>query len=367
MRMVSLFAGVGGFDLAAERVGIEVVGQVENHGPAVEVLERHWPLTPRWEDIHDVAAGDVRGCDILAGGFPCQSYSVAGRRGGLAEDRGALWWEFHRLIAGVRPTWVVGENVPGLLSSNGGRDFGTIIGSLTDLGYSVTWAVLDSQWFGVAQRRRRVFIVGHSGGVPRPEVLALAEGLCGHPPPRREAGSFATQAFTGSTYGGGGADDNRAQGGFVVPATAPPLMARSFKSPNVEGGEDVVVPLSFQSNAGSQMYVHEDQSPPLTVASGTGGNPPAVAFTQNSRDEVRDLGDLAGSLTADQGSHIGTNIAQPAGVRRLTPTECERLQGFPDGWTDNLSDTQRYRAMGNAVTVNVAEWILGNLKESDDE
>src|SRR5690554_5656352 len=186
MRVGSLFAGIGGFDLAAERAGMEVVFQSEIDKYASRVLDHHWPHVENLGDIHGIT--DPPAVDVLCGGFPCQSYSVAGSRGGLADDRGALWWEYHRLIAELGPEWVVGENVPGLLSSRGGADFETILGSLTELGYGVAWAILDAQWFGVAQRRRRVFIVGHSGGVPRPEILALSEGLYGHPEPSRKTG-----------------------------------------------------------------------------------------------------------------------------------------------------------------------------------
>ena len=120
MNVVSLFAGVGGFDLAAESAGMTITGQVEIDPHARSVLERHWPDVPRWEDVHDVTAADLGTVDALVGGFPCQDYSVAGSRQGLAGDRGALWWQFHRLIDECHPRWVVGENVPGLLSSAGG-------------------------------------------------------------------------------------------------------------------------------------------------------------------------------------------------------------------------------------------------------
>src|SRR5690606_13994105 len=135
---------------------------------------------------------------------------------GLAGDRGALWWEMDRLIGELRPTWVVGENVPGLLSSRGGADFETIIRSLTERGYGVAWAVLDAQYFGVAQRRRRVFIVGHSGGIPRPEILALGEGMYGHPAPSREAGQETAPTLASRTRGGGGlGTDTELDGGLI--------------------------------------------------------------------------------------------------------------------------------------------------------
>src|SRR5690606_12604835 len=181
MKLGSLFAGIGGFDLAAERVGMEVAWQSELDPHASRVLAHHWPDVPNLGDIHDIT--EPPAVDVLCGGFPCQDYSVAGRGAGLAGDRGALWWQMHRIIAECRPTWVVGENVHGLTTSRHQDSLRTIIGSLVDLGYGVVWRVLDAQWFGVAQRRRRVFIVGHSGGQPRPDVLALAQSVSGDSPP----------------------------------------------------------------------------------------------------------------------------------------------------------------------------------------
>lgn len=320
----SLFAGIGGFDLAAERAGMTVAWQSEIDKQASKVLAHHWPDTPNYGDIHDMVPGldDIATVDVLTGGFPCQDYSVAGTRGGLAGDRGALWWEYHRLITALRPTWVIGENVPGLLSSRDGADFETIVGSLLELGYGVAWAVLDAQYFGVAQRRRRVFIVGHSGNEPRPEVLALGEGLYGHPEPSREAREdVAGTLAPGSQAGGQRSTDLDGQGAWVL-------------QPKGTGG-----PSGDEINH--------------------------LVFAQNQRNELRDLGDLAGAVAAEPGMKQQTYLATAAtpSVRRLTPLECERLQGFPDGWTDIPSNknTNRYRQLGNAVCVPVVEWILRNI------
>lgn len=397
MRLGSLFAGIGGFDLAAERVGMTVEWQSEVDKKASAVLDHHWPEVPNYGDIRNIRAadgadiserawgsrggnthagrnrpGDSHGqertngttpaVDVLTGGFPCQDYSVAGKRDGLAGDRGALWWEYHRLIDSIRPTWVVGENVPGLLSSRGGADFETIVGSLTECGYGVAWAVLDAQYFGVAQRRRRVFIVGHFGGKPRPEVLALGEGLFGHPEPSRETGKDVAPTLASRTRGGGGLGTDSELGGALV------------ASPSGFGGFEVGKVAGTLRKAASPL-----------------------AFAQNQRDEVRDLGDKAGALAAEPGMKQQTYVFEDdrrtgprlhdevaptlqafmgsggnnepmtnfPSVRRLTPLECERLQGFPDGWTDipGNSDTQRYRQLGNAVAVPVVEWILRNIME----
>ena len=310
VRVGSLFAGVGGFDIAAERAGMQVVWQSEVDPAASRVLEHHWPGR-NLGDIHGITMADGRGperfapaVDVLCGGFPCQDYSVAGNRAGLAGDRGALWWEYHRLITEGRPTWVVAENVPGLLSSRGGRDFATIIDSLAECGYGVAWAVLDAQYFGVAQRRRRVFIVGHSGGRPRPEILALSEGVYGHPAPRRETRQDVAPTLASRTRGGGGLGTDTELDGALIPFTKQRL----------------------------GHYIDAD-----------------VGSTLAQRD-YKDATDLVASLSSPQ-------------VRRLTPLECERLQGFPGGWGDlpGNSDTQRYRQMGNAVAVPVVEWIMKRI------
>ena len=192
---VSLFAGVGGFDLAMERNGINVVAAVEIDKNARGVLAHRFPSTQLFNDVTEVtgeqlrAAGFVPERGILTGGFPCQDLSVAGRRAGLGGERSGLFWEIMRLADELRPKYLVLENVPGLLSSNTGRDFGTVLGAMAERGYGFAYRILDSQYFGVAQRRRRVFIVGCLGddGTTPGEILALREGLRGHPAPSREA------------------------------------------------------------------------------------------------------------------------------------------------------------------------------------
>jgi len=183
---VSLFAGVGGFDLAMERNGINVVATVEIDKAARSVLENRFPKAQHFTDIKEItgeqlrSAGFVPDRGILTGGFPCQDLSVAGKRAGLAGERSGLYWEIVRLVDELRPQYFVLENVPGLLSSNSGRDFGIVIGEMAKRGYGVSWRVLDAQYFGVAQRRRRVFIVGCLGdGERSSEILALSEGMRG--------------------------------------------------------------------------------------------------------------------------------------------------------------------------------------------
>ena len=351
----SLFAGVGGFDIAAERAGMKVVWQSEYDKPASRVLEHHWPGL-NLGDIHGIESPPA--VDVLCGGFPCQDYSVAGNREGLAGDRGALWWEYLRLIGEGRPTWVVAENVPGLLSSRDGEDFATIIDSLTECGYGVVWCVLDAQYFGVAQRRRRIFIIGHSGGQPQPEILALSEGVSGHPEPRRQERQdvAADVAFSSS-------------GKSITGSLTTKFGPKNYSNHQEVGAGSLVFKrersdlIAFTANDdGSDMI--EEISPTLRSGS-AGGVYPAIAMRQREGKPGGGKGPL---LSHDRSLTLAANtndqtLFQASTVRRLTPLECERLQGFPDGWTDipDNPDSQRYRQMGNAVAVPVVEWILKRI------
>jgi len=243
---VSLFAGVGGFDLAMERNGVDVVANVEIDKQCQKVLAKHFPNAKQFSDITDVkgsdliAAGFKPNRGIITGGFPCQDLSVAGKRRGLAGERSGLFWEIARLIEETQTEWFILENVPGLLTSNKGRDFGVVVGTMADLGYSLAWRVLDAQHFGVPQRRRRVFIVGRRAGdrLSAAEVLFKSEGLRrnttqskpqGQDTTASTARSFGQSSFAGYTEG---------------PAT---LTATSYKRP-----EDNVVVNSFTSSSFAQ-------------------------------------------------------------------------------------------------------------------
>jgi DNA (cytosine-5)-methyltransferase 1 len=203
---VSLFAGVGGFDLAMQRQGVKVVASVEIDPKCNEVLAKHFPEATQFTDVTTVKgedlinAGFTPSTGIITGGFPCQDLSVAGKRAGLAGERSGLFWEIARIVEETQTEYFVIENVPGLLSSNNGRDFGVVVGTMADLGYSVGWRVLDAQHFGVPQRRRRVFIVGRRSskqGVA--EILFKSEGLRGYSPtsqsPGQDSASSTTRSF----------------------------------------------------------------------------------------------------------------------------------------------------------------------------
>ena len=184
---VSLFAGIGGFDLAMQRQGVRVVASVEIDKNCNKVLAEHFPNTKQFNDITEVKGSDLIGAGftpdrgIITGGFPCQDLSVAGKRAGLAGARSGLFWEAARIVEETQSNWFIIENVPGLLTSNSGADFGVVIGTMADLGYGVAWRVLDAQYFGVPQRRRRVFIVGKRdpNSTSAGEVLFKSQGSRG--------------------------------------------------------------------------------------------------------------------------------------------------------------------------------------------
>ena len=393
MKVGSLFSGIGGFDLGLERAGMEVRWQCEIDTAAQSVLRRHWPDAVLYDDVTTLG-GDVERVDLIAGGFPCQDLSVAGRRAGLAGKRSGLFYEFMRVVDEIAPAWVLIENVPGLLSSNGGRDMGAVLGTLGELGYGWAYRVLDAQYFGVAQRRRRVFIVGCLGDSARAaQVLFEPESLPGDTPPRREAGARLAQELAACLNSGGNNGGFRTEPGEHLVAQFDGHSANGIQQSvcvantlDGDGRDGIALCLMAKANDSQdpsmQTYVthaltaeghdaSEDgtgRGTPLTVAtlvsngdahSGFRNDEGCVAFEPGS--VARNAGPAGESpqcrtLRSDMGDNQPA-IRQGMAVRRLTPTECERLQAFPDGWTDGQADSARYRQLGNAVCVNVAEWI----------
>jgi len=336
MRAISLFSGAGGFELGFQRASIETVLQVEIDPVCLSVLERHWPRTARVDDVRAVSRERKPACrgaadglrapvdqrwgqagpglpdrvDLVYGGFPCQDVSVAGQRAGLRGERSGLWHEFHRVVSELRPRWVVVENVPGLLSSGAepGADFGVVLRGLVDLGYGVAWRVLDARWFGVPQRRRRVFVVSCLGDAPRAaQVLAVCESCGGDRQTSGEAGQD----------------------------TAPTL-------DDGARGTSLDLPMTWKRRGG---YGYSEANGEVLTLEAEGD--------------------------AHQGGPMDTPLVADVGVRRLTPLECERLMGWPDGHTRyaadgrEIPDSHRYRLCGNGVVATVAEWIGHRLVRSN--
>jgi DNA (cytosine-5)-methyltransferase 1 len=334
MRVGSVFSGIGGFDLAFQRVGCTISWQIEIDRFCLKVLKERFPNVQKFEDVREVRGSELSPVELICGGFPCQDVSTAGRREGLGGKHSGLWWEFHRLLRELRPTWVVVENVPGLLSCRRGRDMGTILRSLGDLGYWWAYRVLDAQWFGLPQRRKRVFIVGYLRDRAAPaEVLFELESCKGNP----LKGGSERQKATGT-----------AEGSARIACVTYVIQDGAWHADKRQNGLGVTV--------GGPMY---------TLDSRGGHAILCVADTLTSHY-------VKSPTTAGRDSSVRNVVADALGIRRLTPRECERLQGFPDGWiclcgalgdtaTCTCPDSPRYRALGNAVAVPVVEWIARRI------
>ena len=229
MKVLSLFSGIGGFDLGFERAGMEVVGVCEIDKHAQKILQRHFPNATLHTDVRKVsyAPGTI---DLVCGGFPCQDLSLAGKRRGLAGERSGLWFEFQRIIDECRPKWVVIENVPGLLSSNNGADFWVIIQWLERFGYGVGWRVLDSQYFGLAQRRKRVFVVASLGNPRGCTVLLESNSMQGNVATGKESWEDDSDEIETSIVAGGQRNDGTDRESDIVPFVIRDGMEQRFHS-----------------------------------------------------------------------------------------------------------------------------------------
>jgi DNA (cytosine-5)-methyltransferase 1 len=434
---VSLFAGIGGFDRALQSAGVHMSAAVEIDKDCRGVLRRQFPETTIFNDVTEVtgdqlrAAGFVPGRGIITGGFPCQDLSIAGRRAGLGGARSGLFWQIMRLADELQPRWLLLENVPGLLSAvcpcpgddtctvNGralqcgewrgprehrvwfpnvphqvrggacpggcmpahGGAMGTVLGALGKRGYGFAYRVLDAQFFGVPQRRERVFIAGCLGDWAAPaEVLLEPESGDGHSAARgqaREGAPGGTEGDAGvpriahalTAREGKGADSDATSGFVVTTLQGGGKRGHRIDAEGAAGGHLVpVIPLALRGReGGSAAECGEPGDPAFTVRTPGGGSSyPMIAHALTSE----------GADASEDGTGRGTPlvtvpVAADAAVRRLTPRECERLQGFPDDWTRwqddgaEQSDSVRYRQLGNAVAVPVVEWIARRVVAVD--
>jgi DNA (cytosine-5)-methyltransferase 1 len=416
MRYLSVCSGIEAATVAWHPLGWEAAGFAEIDKFPSAVLAHHYPDVPNFGDFTTIKAEDVGPVDLLVGGTPCQSFSIAGLRGGLADDRGNLALEFLRLAQRTRPRWLVWENVPGVLSSNGGRDFGAILGGMVECGYGFAYRVLDAQYFGLAQRRKRVFVVGYLGDWRRAAaVLFERDSLSWNPPPRSEAWKEVAGTLGSRTSAGGGfGTDFDLDGGVIarylnahagrIDAESETFVTHALRAEGFDASEDgtgrgtPLVPVAFSckdygadvgdlaptlramefdrshANAGGQVAIayrttgndgcYELGDKAGCLNTGTDPNAQIVAFHENQRGELT-VNDTAGSLKVGGGKPGQGYPAVNSGsaVRRLTPRECERLQGFPDDYTlityrgKRAADGPRYRALGNSMAVPVMNWI----------
>ena len=357
MRYLSVCSGIEAASCAWKPLGWDAVAFAEIEPFPCRVLQHHFPDVPNLGDMTKIKGDEYRGAvDLLVGGTPCQDFSVAGKRAGLDGERSGLARDFTRLLREIRPRWFVWENVPGAFSTHSGRDFGTFLGTLADLGFGLAWRVLDAQYFGVPQRRRRIFLVGYLGDYqPAGAVLFEPASLCRDTPESRKKREGITQSLTGC-LGAGGADDNRAQAGFYVPDIVGQAMSCKWsKGTSGPAGDEhhnlVCIPINTQVG-----IRHRSLGERTGLGIGKTGDP---AYTLQAGHSHAVCAPVTTRGYADNAAQESKLIPSQIGVRRLTPLESERLQGFPDGWTDILgaSDTARYKALGNSMCVNVMRWI----------
>jgi len=479
MKYLSVCSGVEAATVAWHDLGFEPVAFSEIEKFPSEVLAHHYPNVPNVGDMTKYKEWNLNdSIDLLVGGTPCQSFSVAGLRKGLEDPRGNLMLTYVGILDKFRPQWCVWENVPGVLSSNGGRDFGSFLGALVELGYGFSYRVLDAQHFGVPQRRRRVFVVGCLGNWISPAKVLFEPESLRRNPPKSKSKKQSAPAFTSSSFGGygEGVGTIRASGGDLgggsetlianaVPTkvrhdptidtlictpdgshTTGSLLARDYKgigNQDLQDGRGLVV---YETHpADSRVKEMGDICQTVTSRWGTGGGNVPIALqdttgrpkAQNGKgwsDEgvsytidtqaVQGIayslredakannfsatelkvtpalqalrpsvqshhaqtfiaqavdvynqsidGDTAATLTKACGgtNTSGPNLMHNMAVRRLTPIECERLQGFPDDYTnikEKTPDGPRYKAMGNSMAVPVMKWIGKRIAEASCE
>jgi DNA (cytosine-5)-methyltransferase 1 len=339
MKYVSLFSGIEAASVAWGPLGWEPVAFSEIEPFCCRVLEERFPSVPNLGDITKInwkeAVRDFGRPDIVVGGSPCQSFSIAGSRTGL-DGASGLMWEYVRAVRELRPEWLLWENVPGALSSSHGEDFRCLLESLDALGYGLAWRVLDAQFFGVAQRRERVFLVGHLGDPDGPcEVLFERGGMPWDSPSSREK----RQELAAGAGGG------------------PGVRCLPFDSTQV----------TSRQNGSRPKW--GDACHPLCASA----SPPLVCMASaSSGAEV--MADKCPTLLA-RACNGAPVVSDGVSVRRVTPTECERLQGFPDDWTlipyrgkpaEECPDTPRYKALGNSMAVNVMRWLGVRIDAVDE-
>jgi len=375
MKYFSMFSGIGGFELGIERATKslgwiqqenkerqdsrsiegkrnrsnewECVGFSEIDKYAIQTYLKHFPDHKNYGDATKIIPRELPDFDILCGGFPCQSFSIAGKRLGFEDTRGTLFFDIARIVKVKRPQYLFLENVKGLLNHDGGRTFATILATLDELGYNAEWQLFNSKHFGVPQNRERVFIIGHLRGSGGRQVFPIRES------------NIETKITNGKIT-------NASNREFGFKECSPALLTRDYKEPKIvkcgtlrthkegKGFREVKLGLCPTIPARAR----EDGSGQPVVEVRAVLTPDRLNKRQNGK-RFKEGGEEMFTLTG-QDQH---GVAMKDRIRRLTPTECARLQSFPDKWCNDLSDTQAYKCYGNAVTVNVIEAIIKKMVE----
>ena len=381
MNYFSICSGIECAGVAWHPLGFKSMGFCEIEPFRSAVLKYHYPEVKNYGDFTKVKKEDLGGKspDVLVGGTPCATFSIAGLREGIKSDRGNLALEFILLIKRLNPTWVVWENVPGVLSSNGGKDFGTFLGGLAECGYGFAYRVLDTQYIrtqrfprAIPQMRRRVFVVGHIRDWRRSaEVLFDREVLSWNPPPCRTKGKETTEKSTFRLT----RSDQRVQDDI-----AGTIAARDYKSAtdlvSIAGGNTKSNGSGIKDDGSVYTLTASDQHSvmPLNDLTIVHGN-----FSRVNGDGFKPDGSTY-TLTASEIPSVVLNpikiAPRQSNIRRLTPLECERLQGLPDNYTqvpyrgkpkEECPTSKRYEACGRGMSINVMEHIGTRIKEVDSK
>jgi len=349
-KFIDLFAGVGGFRLGMELAGHEAVGWCEIDKYAQRSYRAIYETEGGWfaDDIQAVRPEELPEADCYTAGFPCQSFSIAGRRGGFEDTRGTLFFDILRLAKERRPQYILLENVSGLLSHDGGKTFGTILTALAELGYSVEWQVLNSKNFGVPQNRERVFIVGHLGGLRGRQVFPIT-GESGRNP--KELTKGMSQGYR--VYNPEGSS-------ITLAGEAGGLGAKT----GLYAVKPCLTPERTETRQQGRRF--KDNEEPMFTLTGQDVHGVAIDNGKLKRKEISTNIDANCGKGLDN-HQARTGIKEEMRIRKLTPRECWRLQGFPDWAFEKAaevnSDTQLYKQAGNGVTVNVVYEIAKRLKE----
>jgi len=408
MNYLSVCSGIEAASVAWHDLGFLPVGFSEIETFPCSVLAHRFPNVKNYGDMTQFKEWDINETvDLLVGGTPCQSFSVAGLRGGLTDGRGNLALTYCQILQKFRPQWFIWENVPGVLSSNGGRDFGSILGAMVELGYGIAYRILDAQYFGVPQRRRRVFIVGCAGDWERAAKVLFEPGCLsgnsakGRKAKQNSAGDASDRTGTGVKYAYYSHD--YANDRITDPTGVSPAMTAS-----AHGSGNLNVATSTGNRAhclnaggmGRQDYETETMvvaiqeravsTNPSNGPQGSGFRDDGKAYTLEARNKVQAVAfsgrnrgddgrgyDRPPNVTGEIAGTVDTvkpgNVAGPTiGVRRLTPRECERLQGFPDDWTlvshrgKQAADGPRYKSIGNSMAVPVMRWLGERIKSVEE-
>jgi DNA (cytosine-5)-methyltransferase 1 len=385
MNLYSLFAGIGGFDLAFQNCNHTTVGACEIDEYARRIFSKQFPNVPIEQDATKLRPEELPDFDILSAGFPCQSFSIAGQRRGFDDTRGSLFFEIARIAKEKKPPYLLLENVKGLLSHDKGQTFRTILATLDEMGYDAEWQVLNSRYF-VPQNRERIFIIGYLRGSSTRKIFPLGSlNKQATTKQLKQIGSIDTKGHNslwGRVYDPDGLASNLiAHGGGLGAKTglyavtkdhnklrqtqdeSLALDANYYKGPDNHGQRTMIFMAHTKGNI-KQRIQNRDESWTLTSNNKDWGVIEPAIVADRSRTlagKGRNLESpkpITNSITSVSKDNY---LLEHSRIRRLTPKECERLQGFPDDYTAGISDTQRYRCLGNAVTVPVVQYIVSKL------